>query len=58
MVERQLRARGIENERVLDAMGVVPRELFVPTELLAVRTTTQRCRSATGRRSRSRTWSR
>jgi protein-L-isoaspartate(D-aspartate) O-methyltransferase len=33
MVERQLRARGIENERVLDAMGAVPRELFVPPEL-------------------------
>jgi protein-L-isoaspartate(D-aspartate) O-methyltransferase len=33
MVERQLRARGIEDERVLDAMGTVPRELFVPLEL-------------------------
>ncbi len=30
MVERQLRARGIEDERVLDAMGTVPRERFVP----------------------------
>jgi len=30
MVERQLRARGIEDERVLAAMGRVPRELFVP----------------------------
>src|SRR5262249_39615592 len=30
MVERQLRARGIEDERVLEAMGRVPRELFVP----------------------------
>jgi protein-L-isoaspartate(D-aspartate) O-methyltransferase len=29
MVERQLRARGIHDERVLDAMGRVPRELFV-----------------------------
>jgi protein-L-isoaspartate(D-aspartate) O-methyltransferase len=29
MVERQLRRRGIEDERVLDAMGRVPRELFV-----------------------------
>ena len=30
MVERQLRRRGIADERVLDAMGAVPRELFVP----------------------------
>jgi protein-L-isoaspartate(D-aspartate) O-methyltransferase len=30
MVEQQLRARGIEDERVLDAMRRVPRELFVP----------------------------
>src|SRR6478609_10929437 len=32
MVDRQLRARGIEDERVLAAMGRVPRELFVPVE--------------------------
>jgi protein-L-isoaspartate(D-aspartate) O-methyltransferase len=30
MVDVQLRARGIDDERVLDAMGRVPRELFVP----------------------------
>jgi protein-L-isoaspartate(D-aspartate) O-methyltransferase len=30
MVERQLRRRGIHDERVLAAMGEVPRELFVP----------------------------
>src|ERR671914_2663642 len=30
MVERQLRRRGIDDERVLAAMGEVPRELFVP----------------------------
>jgi protein-L-isoaspartate(D-aspartate) O-methyltransferase len=30
MVERQLRARGIGDERVLAAMGLVPREEFVP----------------------------
>jgi protein-L-isoaspartate(D-aspartate) O-methyltransferase len=30
MVRRQLRARGIEDEEVLRAMGGVPRELFVP----------------------------
>lgn len=33
MVERQLRARGIEDERVLAAMGEVPREAFVPESL-------------------------
>src|SRR4051812_11353729 len=30
MVERQLRRRGISDERVLEAMGQVPREHFVP----------------------------
>lgn len=33
MVERQLRRRGIGDERVLAAMGRVPRELFVPANL-------------------------
>src|SRR3954464_754936 len=33
MVERQLRGRGIEDERVLAAMLEVPRELFLPEEL-------------------------
>lgn len=33
MVERQLRARGIRDERLLEAMATVPRELFVPAEL-------------------------
>lgn len=32
MVEHQLRARGITDERVLAAMGAVPREMFVPEE--------------------------
>ncbi len=32
MVEWQLRARGIEDGRVLDAMATVPRERFVPPE--------------------------
>jgi protein-L-isoaspartate(D-aspartate) O-methyltransferase len=35
MVERQLRRRGIRDERVLAAMGRVPRELFVPPPLRA-----------------------
>jgi protein-L-isoaspartate(D-aspartate) O-methyltransferase len=33
MVERQLRRRHVEDERVLAAMSRVPRELFLPTEL-------------------------
>ena len=33
MVERQLRRRGITDERVLEALGRVPRELFVPDTL-------------------------
>jgi protein-L-isoaspartate(D-aspartate) O-methyltransferase len=33
MVDRQLRRRGIEDERVLDAMGAVPRERFVPHDV-------------------------
>jgi protein-L-isoaspartate(D-aspartate) O-methyltransferase len=33
MVERQLRRRGIRDERVLEAMGAVPREHFVPEEV-------------------------
>jgi len=32
MVERQLRGRGIEDERVLAAMNEVPRELFLPED--------------------------
>jgi protein-L-isoaspartate(D-aspartate) O-methyltransferase len=32
MVERQLRRRGIHDQRVLAAMGEVPRELFVPED--------------------------
>ncbi|HEV8180195.1 MAG TPA: protein-L-isoaspartate(D-aspartate) O-methyltransferase [Gaiellaceae bacterium] len=33
MVDRQLRSRGIDDERVLAAMERVPRELFLPEEL-------------------------
>ena len=33
MVERQLRGRGIEDERVLRAMGEVPREAFLPEDV-------------------------
>ncbi len=35
MVDEQLRARDIRDERVLEAMARVPRELFVPEELRA-----------------------
>jgi protein-L-isoaspartate(D-aspartate) O-methyltransferase len=35
MVARQLKARGIRDERVLRAMGTVPRELFVPESMQA-----------------------
>lgn len=35
MVERQLRPRGIHDERVLAAMGRVPRELFLPPSIAA-----------------------
>ena len=34
MVERQLAGRGIRNDRVLEAMNSVPRELFVPPEVV------------------------
>src|SRR5918995_4564071 len=33
MVERQLRARDVEDERVLEAMRRVPRDLFVPSRV-------------------------
>ena len=33
MVDEQLRARGIEDERVLSAMGEVPREEFLPADV-------------------------
>lgn len=35
MVERQLRQRNISNEKILQAMGEVPRERFVPSDLAA-----------------------
>ena len=33
MVARQIKARGVRNRRVLDAMGKVPRHRFVPKDL-------------------------
>ncbi|HXU47306.1 MAG TPA: protein-L-isoaspartate O-methyltransferase, partial [Thermoanaerobaculia bacterium] len=35
MVERQISARGVRDERVLAAMAEVPRHLFVPAALRA-----------------------
>jgi len=34
MVERQIRARGVRDPRVLAAIGAVPREAFLPPELV------------------------
>src|SRR5262245_6152985 len=33
MVKHQLRSRGVRDERVLDAMGRVPREAFLPESI-------------------------
>ena len=41
------------DERVLAAMGRVPRHLFVPAPLAPLAYRTRRCRSASTRRSRS-----
>jgi protein-L-isoaspartate(D-aspartate) O-methyltransferase len=35
MVETQIKARGVKDERVLEAMKKVPRHLFVPSESIA-----------------------
>ncbi len=55
MVEQQLRARGIQDERVLDAMGSIPRELFIDRIASGTAPTpTRRSRSRPVRRSASR----
>ena len=55
MVDRQLRRRGIEDERVLAAMEEVPRELLPPARTCGgAPTATARCGSARARRCRSR----
>jgi len=36
MVEAQIRARGVRDERVLEALGRVPRHLFVPESMKAL----------------------
>ena len=55
MVDEQLRGRDITDPRVLEVMGRVARERFVPRRCGARRTKTIRCRSDSARRSRSRT---
>ena len=58
-IDRQLRRRGIHDERVLAAMARVPRERFVPEELREVAYDDGAdAARRTARRSRSRTWSR
>ncbi|MGM8897882.1 MULTISPECIES: protein-L-isoaspartate(D-aspartate) O-methyltransferase [unclassified Psychrobacter] len=34
MIDRQLAARGIHDQTVLNALGTVPREAFIPTDLI------------------------
>ncbi len=58
MVATQIAARGVRDEKTLAAMRSVPRHQFVPPAGVARRTATTRSRSATARRSRSRTSSR
>lgn len=57
MVEYQLRRRGVADERVLEAMGTVPRHAFVPDKLKEMAyTRTIRCPSAADRPYLSPTW--
>ena len=58
MVAAQLRDRGIKDARVLDVMAASRGRPSSPTASAATPTRTTRCRSARGRRSASRTWSR
>ena len=52
MVNEQLKARDIRDERVLSAMLSVPRHLFIPESVRdGAYTGTSRCRSVTDRRS-------
>jgi hypothetical protein len=54
MVANQIAARGVRDPKTLDAMRKVARHLFVSAAAVT-RPTDYRCRSATARRSRSRT---
>ena len=55
LVDR-LREAGIADESTLNAIRVVPRHLFIDEALASRAYETPRCRSATGRRSRSPGW--
>ena len=55
MVEEQLRRRDIADPRVLEVMGRVARERFVPARRESTLTRTIRCPSDSARRFRSRT---
>lgn len=52
----QLRAQGIANEQVLDALAQVPREKFVDEAFEHKAWKTWRCPSGKARRFRSLTW--
>ena len=58
MVRSQIEARGVEDERVLDALRTVPRHRFVQSARAMERMRIRRCRSPEIRRSVSRTSSR
>jgi len=53
MVERHLKARGIDDPLLLKAMGTVPREAFVPEISRSSSTRIRRCPSSRARPSRS-----
>ena len=55
---QRLREQGISNAQVLDQIRNVPRHLFVDEALATRAYEDRRCRSATARRSRNRSWSR
>ncbi|MBB6304274.1 hypothetical protein [Rhizobium leucaenae] len=58
MVENQIAGRGIRDPALLNAMRLIPREMFVEKGFEMLPITTARCRSAGGRRSLSPIWSR
>ena len=53
MVERHLKARGIDDPLLLKAMGTVPRETFVPEHLQEFVYEIRRCPSSQGQPARS-----
>jgi len=53
MIERDLVSRGIQDKRVLEAMGSIERELFVPEKLRSLAMRIDLCQSAKGKPSPS-----